>query len=136
MAVPLLNSPSHVDGLYTAYGTGFGLQLVNAYTITATDNTGIFSFPYVSALGKIRLIVSVTAISGASASLTVAYQESVDGVTLNPTPALTTSALTATGETWVAAATGPIYNTGELVCTVAGTTPSVTFSAWLAVWNK
>lgn len=136
MAVTLLNSPTHVDGLYTAYETGFGLQLVSAYTITATDSTGIFSFPYVSLTGKARLIVDITAVSGASASLTVAYQESVDGVSLNPTPALTTSALTATGVTWVASASGPIFNTGQLTCTVAGTTPSVTFSAWLAVWNK
>lgn len=136
MTLSIANINSPVDQLYPAFETGFVTSIVQAQTITATANSGILQLPYMCVGGKVRLVVNVTAISGTTPTLTVAYQESVDGVTLNPTAAFTSAALSATGVTWVAAATGPVFNTGEFTFTVGGTTPSVTFSAWLVGWNR
>ena len=131
-----IGSPMPVDQLYPSFETGYLLPIVTAQTLTATAQSAFVTLPYITVTGKARLIVDITAISGTSASLTVAFNESPDGATVNPTAVLTTAALTATGEVWVAAPTGPVFNEGQFSFTVAGTTPSVTFSAWLAVWNR
>lgn len=137
MTLSLVNTSAPVDQLYPAFETGFVYTLLTGQTLTATANSGILTLPYMCVGGKVRLVVDITAITGTSPTLTVAYNESIDGVTLNPTAALTTAALNATGVTWVAAATEPVYNQGEFSFTVGGTgSPSVTFSVWLAAWNR
>lgn len=137
MPATLTNSSVPVDTLYPAFETGFLTTLVSGITLTATASTSIFQLPYICVGAKARLIVNVSAITGGtSPSVTVAYNESIDGVTINPTAALTTAALSATGEVWVAAASGPIFNQGQLTFTIAGAPTGITLSAWLAVWNR
>jgi hypothetical protein len=132
-----IGSPLPVDQLYPAFESGYMLPIVSAQTLTATAQSAFVNLPYIGVGAKARLIVNLTAISGSGTpSLTVAYNESPDGVSLNPSAVLTTAALTAVGEVWAAAVAGPIFNQGQFSFTVAGTTPSVTFSAWLAVWMR
>jgi hypothetical protein len=130
--------PAPVDSQYPAFQTGYIIPLISAATITASNTTNAFTLPYISVNAKSKLIVNVTAVSGTSTpGVTVNYFESPDGGTsYNATAALTSGALTATGEVWSSAAAGPIFNVGQLGFTVTGTTPSITFSVWLAVWNR
>lgn len=139
MTVALANTPPTavpVDAQYLAFETGFLLPLVSAQTITATGTTAAFALPYIAVAGKARLVVNISAISGTSAGLATNLFETVDGTNYNSTAVLTIASQTATGTYWSSAASGPIYNQAQLSFTVVGTTPSITFSAWLVAWNR
>lgn len=126
-------------GGQAAYPDGFLLTLLSAAAITATDNTNYFQLPYMTATGKVKLVVNISALAGGSSpTLTLGFYESVDaGASYNPTAALTTSALNATGVVYTAVASGPIYPAGRLAWTVGGTgTPTFTVSAYLVGWNR
>jgi hypothetical protein len=138
VALTLSNLPLDIGG-QNAYPDGYVQTLLSAAAVTVTDTTGYFSLPYMIAAAKVKLIVNISALSGGSSpTLTVGYFESVDGGTsYNPTAAVTTTALAATGVVYTAAATGPLFPGGRLGLTIGGTgTPTFTVSAYLAVWNR
>lgn len=142
MAVTLASTPPTVVGVdngYFNFETGYVTELVAAQTIASatTTTTAVFTVPYITVASKAKLILNISALTGtATPGLAVSYFESADGTTFNSTAALTIASQTATGTYWSAAATNPVFNQGQLSFTVVGTTPSVTFSVWLAVWNK
>lgn len=129
--------PSSADGQYVSNEIGYSILLVSAQTLTTatTITTPTFTIPYMTATGKVKMVLEVSAISGASAGIAVSYFETVDGTNFNSTAALAIASQTATGAYWSAVATGPVFNQGQLSFTTAGT-PNVTFSVYLVVWNK
>lgn len=140
MTVALANTPPtpiQVDGQYLANETGYLLPLVSAQTVIASANTAVFSVPYIAVGGKARLILNISGLTGGtSPSLAVTYNESVDGTTFNSTAVLSIAAQTANGTYWSTAASGPVFNSGELQFTVTGAPTALVASAWLAVWNR
>lgn len=139
MAITLsgaLPSPAHVDSNYVSYEVGYVAQLVSGQVSTASDTSAYFSLPYIGVTAKARLILEITAISGSSAGLAVAFAESIDGVGYNSTAVATIASQVATGTYWSSAVSGPIFNGGQIASTVVGTTPSITWNLYLAVWNK
>jgi len=139
MAVTLASSTAPVDGNVGAYLDGWVQTLVSAQPITVTDTTAYFTLPYMAVGGKVKLVVNISALTGGSSpTLTVAYAESIDGgATYNGTAALTTTALNATGITYTAVASGPVFNGGRLSFTVGGTgTPTFTTSVYMVAWNR
>lgn len=139
MAITLstaLPSPAHVDAQYQSYEVGYVAQLVAGQVSTASDTSAYFALPYITLGAKARLILEITAITGSGAGLAVAFAESVDGTGYNSTSALTIASQTATGTYWEAAVSGPLFNAGQVISTVVGTSPSITWNLYLAVWNK
>jgi hypothetical protein len=103
------------------------ITLAGSTTLAATANTG--NLPVKHELTA--LYVNVTAISGTNPTLVVKLQESPDlGTTWVDIPSFNTASLTATGLVRVAVPTIGLKVDGFLraVCTVGGTTPSVTFT--------
>lgn len=96
---------------------------------SAGSNSGSLDVQSVNALA---IDVNISAISGAGATLTVIYERlGADG---NWYPQYTSAGLTATGNTSANVGLGAttnavLTNTGRLRWTIAGTTPSVTFTA-------
>lgn len=75
--------------------------------------------------GTAKAFLDVTAISGASASLTVKFQDSADGTHWVDVASGSMTAVTATGNSSIVLANvGPYVHA---VQTVAGTTPSITY---------
>src|SRR5437899_6348777 len=79
-------------------------------SLTATDSTAVFTLPYITVTAKYRLVVNLATLTGGSSpTLTVTLSEDVASVaTASNTAVATSGALSATGVTWVAAASGPI----------------------------
>lgn len=142
MAVTLASTPPTplpVDAQWVSFEIGYTVPLVNAQTINSatTTTTAAFTVPYIAVGAKAKLVLNIATLTGtATPGLAVNYFESLDGVNFNPSAALSIASQTATGTYWSSAATAPVFNGGQLSFTVVGTTPSVTFSVWLAVWNK
>lgn len=135
VASAVLSTP--VDANSINFQDGFNATIVSAAAITVTDSTAVFQLPFMNANGKVKLVVEISALSGGtSPTLTVTYQETVDGTNFNAA-ALTSGSLNATGNTWSAVASGPVFNQGKLVFTVGGTgSPTFTVSVSMVAWNK
>lgn len=141
MAVALAASPlvtTSVDNGYFNYETGYLTQLVAAQSVITTGTTAVFSVPYIAVGGKARLILNISGLTGGtSPSLAVTYNESADGgTTYNSTAAISIAAQTANGTYYSTAATGPVFNTGQLQFTVTGAPSALVASVYLAVWNR
>lgn len=140
MSVTLGLATSQLDpGGQAAFPDGYLETLVSAQPITVTDTTAFFALPYLTASGKVKLVVNISALSGGSSpTLTVNFYESVDGgATYNSAAALTSGSLNAVGVTFSSAASGPVYPQGRLGFTIGGTgTPTFTTSVYLAAWNR
>jgi hypothetical protein len=139
MTVALTLANNSIDANIGAFQDAYVQTLLSGASVTATDNTPYFTLPYMTVASKVKLIVNITALTGGtSPTLTVGLFESVDGGTsYNPTAALTTTALAATGVVYTAVAAGVVYPAGRLGLTVGGTgSPTFTVSAFLAVWNR
>ena len=140
MAVTLANSPlvtTSVDNGYFNYETGYVTQLVAAQSVIASANTAVFSVPFITVIGKARLILNISGLTGGtSPTLAVTYNESVDGTTFNGTAVISIAAQNANGTYFSSAVAGPIFNSGQLQFTVTGAPTALVASVWLAAWNK
>lgn len=97
----------------------------------ATARTASGTAPGVHDLGEssyVAVYVNITAISGSGASLTVIVEDSPDGTVWGQLA--TSSALTSTGVTVLRASQPSQFV--RVRYTIAGTTPSITFSAQVA----
>lgn len=139
MTIALTQSQFLPDaGGQSAFPDGYIQTLVSGAAVTVTDTTPLFTLPYMTASGKVKLVVNLSALAGGtSPTLTVNYQESADATTYNPTAALTSGALSATGVVWSAVASGPVCSQGRLQFAVGGTgSPTFTVSVYLVAWNR
>jgi hypothetical protein len=136
MTVANALSTGAIDVNPETYPDGFASTLVAAQVVTATDTTADLVLPYMSPVGKQKIVVVVSAASGTSPTLTVDYLETLDGVNYNGTAALTSGSITTTGVTWSAVASGPVWQHGRLRFTVGGTTPSFTVSVYVVSFNR
>lgn len=103
-----------------------------AQTLTATAYSATYDL---SQFREALLLVNVTAISGTSPTFDVNYQISPDGgVTWYPMYTTTSqTAVGKTGKTLCAAQSASLGNLVRLEFVVGGTTPSVTFDAYLVL---
>jgi len=107
------------------------ITLHGSATETATvTGSGVFA-PHQE---YVALFVTISAISGTSATVTVKIQESADGTNFADVSSFTTTGLTATGTTRIAVPTVGMKCAGfvRAVSTISGTTPSITFTAFLS----
>jgi hypothetical protein len=83
----------------------------------------------------VGMFVTISAITGTSPTLVVKLQESAEGTNWVDIPSFATSALAATGTVRLPApATAQkCADFVRAICTIGGTTPSVTFTAYLCI---
>lgn len=98
---------------------------------TATVTTGAFPCKNKE---YVALFVTISAITGAAATLVVKLQESADGVNFVDVTSFNTASLTATGTVRVPvpATAAKCADYVRAVCTISGTTPNITFVAYLS----
>lgn len=137
MAVPLTLANTPDTANIGAFSDGYVQTLISAATTTATDTTAVLTLPYLSVNAKAKLVVVVTALSGTSPTIQADYFESADGTNFNGTAAVTSGSISATGTTWGAVNSGPVFNQGRIKITIGGTgSPSATYSVYLVAWNR
>lgn len=104
--------------------------LLPSQTITANLNGS--SFPFTNPTPTIVAYLNVTAASGTSPTLTVALQDSPDGVNWYNIPSGAFTAVTAVGQSRLAVPSGTAVGPNvRASVTVGGTTPSFTASLLL-----
>ena len=105
--------------------TGVSEVVAASQTIAAAGTTNGPTLSNLSLAQNVVLQVNVTAITGTAPTLTVNFQDTVDGGA-NWNTVFSTTAQTATGVT-VVRSTALFSDQARLQYVVAGTTPSVTF---------
>lgn len=100
--------------------------LIPSTVITANTNSAALTLSNLTP--TIVAYLNVTAVSGTSPTLTVAFQDSPDGVNWYNIPSGAFSAVTAVGTSRLALPAGPVGPNFRASVTVGGTTPSFTTS--------